>query len=71
MLPNALASKIVVTYNLRTWRHFFVMRTCAEAHPQMRQVVDPLLADFQKCIPILYEDIIPGTRQAEAMKLAR
>lgn len=71
VLPNALASKIVVTYNLRTWRHFFVMRTCAEAHPQMRQVVDPLLAEFQAKVPILYEDIEPGERQAEAMRRAR
>lgn len=71
VLPNALASKIVVTYNLRTWRHFFVMRTCAEAHPQMRQVVDPLLAEFRAKIPILYEDIVPGERQAIAMTKPR
>lgn len=71
VLPNALASKIIVTYNLRTWRHFFIMRTSAEAHPQMRQVVDPLLREFQEKIPILYEDITPGERQAEAMRRAR
>lgn len=71
VFPNALASKIIVTYNLRSWRHFFIMRTSTEAHPQMRQVVDPLLAAFQANIPILYEDIVPGERQAEAMKKAR
>lgn len=71
VLPNALASKIVVTMNLRMWRHFFIMRTSREAHPQMREVVDPLLADFQAYIPILYEDIIPGTKQSEAMRLLR
>ncbi len=71
VLPNSLASKIVMTMNLRAWRHFFVMRTSAQAHPQMRQVVDPLLREFQKKIPILYEDIVPGMQQAEATKLSR
>lgn len=71
VLPNSLASKLVVTYNLRSWRHFFIMRTSAEAHPQMRQVTDPLLAEFKAKIPILYEDITPGERQAEAMRRLR
>ncbi len=71
VLPNALASKIIVTYNLRSWRHFFIMRCSAEAHPQMRQVCDPLLAEFKEKIPILYEDIEPGQRQAEAMRKLR
>src|SRR5262249_46736139 len=48
VLPNALASRIVVTTNLRNWRHLFIMRTTKEAHPQMRQVMDPLLAEFKQ-----------------------
>ncbi len=71
VLPNALASKIIITYNLRSWRHFFIMRTSAQAHPQMRQVCDPLLAEFKEKIPILYEDIEPGRQQAEAMRSIR
>jgi thymidylate synthase (FAD) len=71
VFPNALASKIIVTYNLRSWRHFFIMRTSAQAHPQMRQVCDPLLKAFQETIPILYEDIEPGQQQSEAMRKAR
>ena len=71
VFPNALASKLVMTMNLRAWRHFFVMRTSAQAHPQMRQVTEPLLAEFQRCIPILYEDITPGGQQADMMRLAR
>ena len=71
VLPNALASKIIVTFNLRTWRHFFIMRTSKEAHPQMKQVTLPLLKDFQERIPILFEDIIPEQRQADMMRLLR
>lgn len=63
VFPNALASRIIVTGNLRNWRHFFLMRTSKEAHPQMRQVTIPLLLEFQEKIPILYEDIEAMSRQ--------
>ena len=65
VFPNALSSKIIVTYNLRVWRHFFCMRTSKEAHPQMRQVVIPLLEEFKKLVPVLYEDITPEARQID------
>lgn len=59
ILPNSLASKLIVTYNLRMWRHFFLMRTTKETHPQMLEVSIPLLKEFQEKIPILYIDIVP------------
>lgn len=68
VLPNALASKILVTYNLRMWRHFFLMRTSKETHPQFREVTIPLLKEFQEKIPIIFEDIIPESKQSENMK---
>lgn len=68
VFPNALASRIVTTYNLRNWRHFFLMRTTREAHPQMRQVTIPLLKEFQDKIPVLYEDIEPEAKQSDNMK---
>src|SRR5271154_821253 len=63
VLPNSLASKIIMTGNLRNWRHFLLMRTTKESHPQMRQVTIPLLAEFQKAVPILFDDIDPNMRQ--------
>lgn len=71
VLPNALASRIIVTMNLRGWRHFLIMRTTRQAHPQMRQVTLPLLQEFQACVPILYEDIEPMQDQASAIARAR
>jgi len=71
VLPNSLASRLIVTYNLRNWRHFFLMRTTIESHPQMRQVTIPLLKEFQEKIPLLYNDIIPESRQADNMRLPR
>lgn len=71
VFPNALASRLISTANLRVWRHFFTMRTCQEAHPQMRQVTIPLLKEFQQTFPILFDDIIPNEKQALAMRKAQ
>lgn len=46
ILPNSLKTEIVVTMNLREWRHFFKLRTSKRAHPQMREISIPLL---RKC----------------------
>lgn len=71
ILPNALASKIVMTCNLRNWRHFLLMRTTRETHPQCREVTIPLLKIFQERIPIFYEDIEPMGSQVDAIAKGR
>jgi thymidylate synthase (FAD) len=71
VFPNALSTRVLVTANLRSWRHVLIMRTTKEAHPQMRQVMIPLLAEFQQRIPILFEDITPMERQAGAISKGR
>lgn len=57
VLPNSIKTEIVVTMNLREWRHFFKLRTSLRAHPQMRQVAIPLLEEFKTRIPIIFDDI--------------
>lgn len=57
VLPHALKTEIVVTYNLREWRHFFKMRCSPAAHPQMREIALPLLKEFQKKIPVIFDDL--------------
>ncbi len=57
VLPNSLKTEIVVTMNLREWRHFFKLRTSAAAHPQMRQTAAALLRDFQARVPVIFDDI--------------
>lgn len=71
VFPNALASKLIMTGNLRNWRHFLIMRTTKEAHPQMRQVTLPLLENFKAMIPLLFDDILPEARQVDNLKLPR
>jgi len=56
VLPNSLKTEIIVTYNLREWRHVFEMRCQKAAHPQMREIMIPLLKEFQKQITILFDD---------------
>ncbi|CFX04050.1 Thymidylate synthase ThyX [Syntrophomonas zehnderi OL-4] len=57
VLPNSLKTEIVVTFNMREWRHFFRLRCDQAAHPQMRQVAIPLLLFFKEKLPELFEDI--------------
>lgn len=57
VLPNSLKTELIMTANLREWRHFFKLRTAPAAHPQMRQVVIPLLAEFKKLLPVIFEDL--------------
>ena len=57
ILPNSLKTELVVTMNLREWRHFFRLRTAPAAHPQMRQTASALLRDFQRRIPVVFDDI--------------
>jgi thymidylate synthase (FAD) len=71
VFPNALASRIVTTTNLRNWRHCFIMRSTQEAHPQMKQVILPLLAEFKSKIPIVFDDIEPLTKQTLSMSRMR
>ena len=59
VLPNSLKTEIICTANLREWRHILKLRTSNKAHPQMRQLMIPLLAEFQKYIPIVFDDINP------------
>lgn len=58
ILPNSIKTEIVCTMNIREWRHFFKLRTDKAAHPQMRELVIPLLKELQNTIPVLFEDII-------------
>lgn len=57
VLPNSLKTEIIVTMNIREWRHFFKLRTSERAHPQMREVALMILEEFRKKIDILFEDI--------------
>ncbi|WP_462325360.1 FAD-dependent thymidylate synthase [Desulfoplanes sp.] len=57
VLPNSLKTEIVVTANLREWRHIFKLRCASPAHPQIRQIMLPMLASFHERIPVVFDDL--------------
>ena len=57
ILPNSLKTEIVMTMNLREWRHFFKLRTASSAHPQMIEVAKMILSLFKKNVPLIFDDI--------------
>lgn len=75
VLPTCLKTEIVVTATMTAWRHIFKMRTDRAAHPQMRQVMCPLLSWLQFRVPVLFEDISPfreeGLELAEVTEVIR
>lgn len=58
ILPNSLKTEIIVTMNMREWRHFFRERTSKRAHPQMREIAIPLCREFQRRFPVIFSDIV-------------
>lgn len=59
VLPNSLKTEIVVTANLREWRHILKLRTSNAAHPQIRALMRDCLGGFQEVVPVIFDDIKP------------
>ena len=60
VLPNSLKTEVVMTANLREWRHFFKLRALGASgkpHPQMLEVAVPLLHELQRRLPVVFEDL--------------
>lgn len=57
VLPNSLKTEVVMTANIREWRHFLKLRCSPAAHPQMREVALILLDKVHDLIPVCFDDI--------------
>lgn len=57
VLPNSLKTEIVMTCNIREWRHVFELRCASQAQPQIRQMMLSLLEAFHQRIPVLFDDL--------------
>ena len=57
VLPTSLKTEIIMTANLREWRHILKLRTAKDAHPQMRQVANMILDILKQKLPVIFEDI--------------
>lgn len=59
ILPNSLKTEIVMTTNIREWRLILKQRTSKAAHPQMRELMIPLLTELKRRLPVVFDDINP------------
>lgn len=56
LLPCCLKAEIVMSANLREWKHVFSMRCSDAAHPDIRFLMRDLKKEFQKNIPIIFDE---------------
>lgn len=57
VLPNSTATELVMTANLREWRHIFKLRTSKAAHPNMRELMKDMLSEFFSQLPVVFGGI--------------
>ena len=62
VLPNALKTEIVMTMDLREWRHFLRLRTGRGAHPQIVEVAGMILREFAARYPVFFDDLSGGAK---------
>lgn len=56
ILPNAVASEIVVTANLREWRHIIELRGSSNAQWEIRRVALNILRTLKRKVPTVFCD---------------
>lgn len=57
VLPTCLKTELIMTANIREWRHFLRLRASKAAHPDMRVLTIPLLKELKQLIPVVFDDI--------------
>lgn len=57
ILPHSTAAEVVMTANIREWRHILSLRAAKMTHPSVQQLMIPLLLYFKEKMPELFDDI--------------
>ena len=57
ILPNDIKTEIIITANIREWRHIFNLRCSKRAHKDMKRIMDILLLKFLKSFDYIFDDI--------------
>lgn len=57
LLPHSTKADVIMTANLREWRHIFKLRCSPAAHPSVQEVMKMLLNEFKEKIPVVFDDI--------------
>lgn len=58
VLPLGLKTELVMTANIREWRHILKLRTSSAAHPDVRYLCNQILDELNKYHPYFVFDII-------------
>jgi len=58
LLPNCAKTEVVVTYNLRQWRHVINQRIDPHAQWEIRKIMKSILYELDHYIPVFFEDIV-------------
>ncbi|MDI9505963.1 MAG: FAD-dependent thymidylate synthase, partial [Bacillota bacterium] len=61
VLNQSTKSELIMTANMREWRHFLNLRavgSTGKPHPQMLEVTVPLLKELAAAMPELFGDLI-------------
>jgi thymidylate synthase (FAD) len=65
VLPNATATKLVMTMNARALRHLFAQRLCKQAQWEIRELAEAIHAICIDKAPILFEGSGPDCKNCE------
>jgi len=57
VLPNSLKTEIMMSANIREWLHIFELRCSKASHPQMREIMLPLLKSMWLKLPVLFDQV--------------
>lgn len=57
VLPNCLKTEIIMTANIREWRHFISLRASSKAHPQIRPIAVAIFNMLVGEAPSLFDDM--------------
>lgn len=64
VLPNACKTDVIITMNMRTWRHFFNMRCDKHAQWEIRALACGLMISFKELIPVIFDDFkLKGSKE--------
>lgn len=74
ILPHSTAAEVVMTANIREWRHILSLRATKMTHPSVQQLMIPLLLYFKEEMPELFDNIeynteFPKEKYAKIIKI--
>ena len=70
LLPHSTAAEVTMTANIREWKHILSLRASKHTHPSIQQLMIPLLLDFKKQMPEIF-DVVEYNKDFPTDKYAK